>query len=75
MRARLIGVLLAFVALPLQAEWVDSAYEPKPKDGLIVQLNWVGHTLKDENGVDFSRFDPWSSPLAWLMAAALCKRP
>lgn len=54
---------------------MDSAYEPKPKDGLIVQLNWVGHTLKDRDGVDFSRFDPWEFPLAWLMPAALCKRP
>lgn len=76
MRTRLIGALLAFAAclLPLQAEWVDSAYEPKPEDGLIVQLNWVGHTLKDENGVDFSRFDPWELPLSLAYGSSFVQK-
>lgn len=76
MRARLIGALLVFATylLPLQAEWVDSAYEPKPEDGLIVQLNWVGHTLKDENGVDFSRFDPWELPLSLAYGSSFVQK-
>ena len=76
MRARLIGALLAFVIclLPLQAEWVDSAYEPKPEDGLIVQLNWVGHTLKNRDGADFSRFDPWEFPLSLAYTSSFVQK-